>query len=223
MGSTSTSWTVIEAAASGDEQQRRRFVTVYGPVVRAYLQARWTRPAMRQSVEDAAQEVFYDCFREGGALSRADRHRPNRFRAFLHGVTRRVAAAFEARWRKHAHPDLVGSADHESDERSLEEVFDRAWAQAILAEALDRLQRDARASGDGAVRRVELLRLRVHENRPIRDIAAAWEEAPARLHHEYARARKEFLSALKVTLGEHTEGVRAVRDEDVRELLNLLQ
>jgi hypothetical protein len=59
------------------------------------------------------------------------------------------------------------------------------------------LSERAREQADGALRRVELLRLRFREDLPIREIARQWDEDPARLHHEYAKARREFAAALK--------------------------
>ena len=226
MSSTgSTSWTLVEGAAHGDVEQRSRFVEVYTPVVRAYLQARWRDRAQRQELDDAVQEVFFACLRENGALASADRSRPNRFRAFLYGITRNTALKVEDRQRRDAAPrngQRVDLDDLPGHDAPLSSIFDRAWARTILVDALDRQETIAAAAGDGAARRLELLRLRIHEDQPIRDIAAAWNEDAAHLHHEYARARREFLSALKATLADHASGPGSVTDEDVAELLSLL-
>src|SRR5688572_15810602 len=92
-----TRWSMIHGAAQGLGDQQEEFARRYAPVVRAYLLARWARSQRYQDIDDAVQEVFVQCFRAGGALSRADRARPGGFRAFLHGVIRNVSPKIEAR------------------------------------------------------------------------------------------------------------------------------
>ena len=86
-----TCWTLIAGAAAGDRGEQDLFVRHYAPVVRAYLGARWRDHRLRSELDDAAQEVFLECLREGGALSRATPGRPGGFHAFLLGVVRHVA------------------------------------------------------------------------------------------------------------------------------------
>ena len=62
-----TCWTLIRDAGGGDPAARERFARAYLPVVKAYLAARWR--AARHSVEDAAQDVFVECFKNGGLLA----------------------------------------------------------------------------------------------------------------------------------------------------------
>ena len=68
-----TCWTVIEAAAGGKPVERQEFALRYSPVVAAYLKARWRNTPLSQNVEDAAQDVFVECLKPGGAIQRADR------------------------------------------------------------------------------------------------------------------------------------------------------
>src|SRR5262245_30279972 len=89
----STCWTVIHAAATGSTGDRDEFVRHYGPVTRAYLAARWRSSPCLQELDDAVQEVFVECFKEGGVLDRAERGRG--FRPFLYGVVLHVARRFE--------------------------------------------------------------------------------------------------------------------------------
>jgi len=219
----STSQTLIAAATAGNLEAREEFARIYGPVVLAYLNARWKGSTHLAEREDAVQEVFLDCFREDGALARLDPDRPQRFRSYLFGITRNVARHFEARLQRRT---PVGS--EELDERAAplddgpSHAFDRAWAEAILREALARLQASARVKGGRALRRVELLRLRFDAGQPIREIARAWNEAPARVHKQYAQAREDFKGALKATLADHGSVDGRVTDEDLRDLLELL-
>lgn len=62
-------------------------------------------------------------------------------------------------------------------------------------------------SDDRARRRVELLRLRFAEGRPMREIAAAWQADPRQLEYDYDRAREEFTAALhEVVQGDAASG-----------------
>ena len=204
-----TCWTMIRAAAGGDRAARERFGRAYLPVVRAYLAARWRQAA--GDVDDAVQDVFVECFRGGGALEKVEAGRPGGFRAFLLGVARNVARRFEDRRRADGSlPDGVAA-----DETGPAEAFDRAWARALLQQAA-RLQGErASGAGEAARRRVELLRLRFQDGRPIRDIARQWGIEPAKLHHEYAVAREEFRTALREVVAFHHPGAPAADVERI--------
>src|SRR6516165_1405703 len=93
----STCWTVIRAAAAGSPADRDELARRYLGVVRAYLAARWRGSRLWPDLDDAVQEVFVECFRQGGALEAAGAGRVPSFRAFLYGVVRNVARRFESR------------------------------------------------------------------------------------------------------------------------------
>ncbi len=220
----STCWTLIRAAAAGAPRERDDFARRYAPVLRAYLAARWRGSPLRQDLDDAVQDVFVECLRPGGALDRIDPSRGSGFRAFLYGVARNVALRRESRRPRERAADPAAPLDAIADDHSsLSRVFDRAWAKAILREAA-RLQEDrARAAGDAALRRVELLRLRFHEDLPIREVARRWGTDAAVLHHEYAKAREEFRAALLDVVAFHHTGDSASAEEECRKLLALLE
>ena len=90
-----TCWSMIRDAAGGDPAARERFARVYLPVVKAYLAARWR--AAKHDADDAAQDVFVECFRVGGILEKADPERDGGFRTFLLGAVRNVARRHETR------------------------------------------------------------------------------------------------------------------------------
>src|SRR6516225_8788769 len=188
----STCWTVIRAAAEGSPADREELARRYLGVVRAYLAARWRSSAMRRDLDDATQEVFVECFREGGAVQAAGAGRVPSFRAFLYGVVRNVARRFESRPVRAAAP----LPEIPANEESLSRLFERTWAQAIMTEAAQVQRRRAAERGPEAVQRVELLRLRFADNLPIRTIAERWGVAAAGLHRAYAIARQEFKAAL---------------------------
>jgi RNA polymerase sigma-70 factor (ECF subfamily) len=216
----STCWTVIEAAA-GAAAERQEFAQRYGPVVRAYLAARWRSSPRLQDLEDAVQEVFLECFKVGGVLARAERTR-GEFRPFLYGVIRNVALRLErarARAREQQAPDGVDLDGLAGSEEHLSRAFDRAWAKAILREAARRQEQQAESASGAARKRVELLRLRFHEGLPIRDIARRWGADAAALHYEYARARQAFKAALLEVVAFHHPGAPAEVERACAELL----
>jgi RNA polymerase sigma-70 factor (ECF subfamily) len=216
--SESTCWTVIRAAAAGSPADREEVGRRYLGVVRAYLAARWRGSDLRPDLDDAVQEVFVECFRQGGALEAAGAGRVPSFRAFLYGVVRNVARRFESRPKRPAGllPDIP------ANEESLSRLFERTWAQAIMAEAAQLQRRQAAQRGPAAVQRVELLRLRFEENLPIRAIAERWGVPAAELHHSYAQARKEFKAALLEVVAFHCPGSPAEVEEEAASLLRSL-
>jgi RNA polymerase sigma-70 factor (ECF subfamily) len=223
--STSTCWTVLRGAAAGDAAARSEFAARYSPLVRAYLAARWRGSPLIRELDDAAQDVFVECLRHGGALDRADPGRPGGFRAFLYGLVRNVALRAEqgqARRLSREMPAADPGPGAQADESSLSRAFDRAWARAVMREAAERQAERARREGDAALRRVELLRLRFHDGLPVREIARLWSADAASLHHEYARARREFKAALLDVMTFYHPGSPADAERECAELLGLL-
>jgi RNA polymerase sigma-70 factor (ECF subfamily) len=220
----STCWALICGAAAGHRRDRDDFARVYGPLIRAYLTARWRGTPHLANLDDAVQDVFLDCFRDRGVLERCEQERPGGFRAFLYGITRVVALRLErSEGRRIAH--FRGDLDLdqiEHDAPSLSRVFDRAWATTLLREALLELARRAQAEGPEAVRRVELLRARFEEGLPVREIARLWDADAARLHKEYAQARREFRAALLELVALHHPGTAAQVTRKCAELIDLL-
>jgi len=221
----STCWILIRGAAGGRAEDRETFARLYAPVLRGYLGARWRGSPLAGEVEDAVQEVFLECFRGGGALDRVDPDRPGGFRAYLYGVARNIALRWERRAGRRGSHERPGGPDPDEvarDEATLSRAFDRAWTEALLREA-GRLQEErARAAGEEALRRVELLRLRFQDDLPIREIASRWAADPDRLHKEYARARQEFKAALLDVVSFHHPGAPAEIERMCAELLGLL-
>jgi RNA polymerase sigma-70 factor (ECF subfamily) len=221
----STCWTIIEAAAAGGRAEREAFASCYGPAIRAYLAARWRNSARPGDLDDAVQEVFLECLKQGGVLDRAERDRPGGFRAFLYGAARNVARRLETqrcRAREQQPPSVGGLESVQADEDSLSQVFDRAWARSLIREAARRHEQQAAAQGEAAQRRVDLLRLRFHEGLPVRAIAQRWGVNPTPLHREYAKARREFRRVLLETVAFHHPVPEAELERECANLLALL-
>jgi RNA polymerase sigma factor (sigma-70 family) len=220
-----TCWTLIQAAAQGSRRERDQFAQCYLGMVRAYLQARWGSSAYKNLVDDAVQDVFLECFRSDGALCRAEPDKSGTFRAYLYGVVRNVALRIESRQAAERARQHAGASDVDgvvSDESTLSQVFDRAWAKSIMRQAGERHEELARAAGESAERRFELLRLRFEEELPIREIAGQWNIDAAVLHREYRKAREEFRAALLEVVRFHHPGSDAEVDREAAALLALL-
>jgi len=224
--SRATCWTLIRSAAAGDADRRELFARQYESIVRAYLAHRWRGSPLVAELDDVAQEVFVECFRQGGVLDRLRQSEPDSFRGFLHGVTRNVALRCErrlAKLRERQDGTPLDADGVPADDDSLSQVFDRAWALAIVRSAARVQEERAKLAGAKAERRVELLRLRARENLPIRAIAARWNEDAALVHKEYARARREFQAALEEALSFHHPGLTAREIADrSKDILSLL-
>jgi RNA polymerase sigma factor (sigma-70 family) len=208
----------VRAGAGGSPADREELARRYLPVVRAYLSARWRGSTWREHLDDATQEVFVECFRQGGALEAAGAGKIPQFRAFLYGVVRNIARRFESR----SQPAGDSLSDLEAKDPTLSQLFDRTWAESIMVDAA-RLQKSrAVERGAEAVQRVELLRLRFEEDLPIRAIAERWNVEPAKLHHAYAEARQEFREALLAVVAFHSPGSAAELEREATELLQAL-
>lgn len=221
-----TCWTLIHGAARGDAQARADFARRYLSVVRAYVRARWRTPPLCDEVDDVVQDVFVECFKDQGVLANANSDAPGGFRAFLFAAVRNRARAAEARHQRRAPqaPDAV-EADLdllEGDEERLSRVFDRAWAEALMREAAARQAQRAAAEGEAAELRLELLRLRFDEDLSIRKIALRWGVDADHLHHEYAKARREFREALLEVVLFHHPGSASQAELECQRLSALL-
>jgi RNA polymerase sigma-70 factor (ECF subfamily) len=216
---------MIERAAAGDREARSRFGHTYLPVVRSFLEARWRATPLAAEVDDAVQEVFVECLRQNGVLSRADAERGD-LRGLLFGVARNVAARLEERARKRLRQDRdAGSALDAipAREPSLSMVFDREWARTLMRLAGERMRALAENASAGARLRIELLRLRFTEGLPIREIATQWEVDPDAVHRAYAKAREEFRKCLRRIVAEHTVRTEVDLDAEVARVFELLE
>jgi RNA polymerase sigma-70 factor (ECF subfamily) len=221
MPEESTWWTMVRGAAAGDAAARAAFAERYLPAVRAYLAARWRNGPLAGEIEDSTQEVFLECFREGGMLARVEPSRPGGFRGYLYGVVRNVARRAEDR-RSQPAPQPLPEGDLDSGDSSLSRAFDCAWAHGVMRAAGARQTARAAKEGEAALRRVDLLRLRFQEGLPIREIAARWSADPAWVHHEYAKARAEFRAALLEVVSELHPGPPEDVERESAALLGLL-
>ena len=215
---------MIDAAADGDCRQREAFAKCYGFVIRAYLKARWKSLQLYQEVDDAAQDVFAECFRDDGPLDKVERERAGGFRPFLYGVVRNIARRIEQKHvsEKHGRVSGVELDAYPADTPELSKSFEQAWAQAMMRQAADLQKLRAQQQGGESLQRVELLRLRFQHGLPIREIAVKWGVDPAQLHREYAKARNEFREALTEVVALNLPNAQEAVETECRSLLAAL-
>ena len=208
-GSLLTRWSMVQGAVVGDRGAKDRFVETYADTVHRFFVRRWRGTALFDELDDAVQEVFVDCLGDRGALKRFRRHDRDgvvrRFRSFLFGVARTVALRVEERRRRErARLEDGGGASRldalAGDEPTMSRAFDRAWAEAVLRRAAARLHAEARDAGRS--HRVVILELRFRDGLPVREIATRLGEDAARVHHQYAEARKDFERCLRAELAD---------------------
>jgi RNA polymerase sigma-70 factor (ECF subfamily) len=220
-GARSTCWELIRGAAAGDAACCETFAHEYEAPVRAFFAARWRAAQRAQEVDDAVQQVFLECFKERGALAKADAQHASGFRALLYSVARNVALRFEsARAVPGAgvEPDLLPA-----DEVTLSRAFDRAFALMVVREAAGRMREKARLLGDPeAWRRVEMLRLHFEQNQKISAIAESWGVEAKILYRHFEKARAEFEGALLETVALHHRGPPAELRREAAQLASLL-
>ena len=201
-----TCWTLIEDAAAGSAAAREALAGRYLPLVRRALSARWAGGPLAVEIDDAVQEVFVECLRDGGVLERVEVERPDSFRRFLRGVARNVARRIEERRaeRRDRPRSATFHADAWSaDETSFEEAFDREWARSVLREATERLAEAAQSADERARQRVELLRRHYGEGVELAALAREWGQPPRAVYHEAELALAEFEGALKEAVAFH--------------------
>ena len=181
-------------------------------------------PRPHRALDHAAQEVFVECFRQGGALERLEPDRPG---AFAPSSTAWCGSWPSAPSRpgareEQAPPDGYDPRQVAADDTRLSRPS-TAWPGALMAEAAVRHAADAERAGAAAVSRVELLRLRFHDGLPVREIARRRGCDPDAVHREYARARQEFRAALAAVVAFHHPGTPAEVERTCAELLALLK
>lgn len=218
----STCWTLIRGAAHGDSVSTEELVRRYSMVIRGYLQNRWQTTPIAQHLEDACQETFFELFRDQGALQKVDTSGNRPFRSFLFGVVSNVARRIE---QKYARSKTYANTEidvQQPDAESASHLFDRLWAQAIVAQAVTEMRRRAAEQGGVLQLRVELLHLRFFDELPIREIAEKLGIAAAKAHKEYASARNDFRRILREVIAFHNPGNPQAAAAELKEIAAFL-
>ena len=208
MAGETTSWTLILNAAAENSEDRDGFCRRYAPVIHAYLAARWRLPNDHAAVADAAQDVFVQCFKDGGVLDKVDPNRLGGFRAYLFGVVKNVALMAErslARRRERGEDSVLSLDQIECDEATLSQAYDRSWALLVTREAGQLMIRRVAERKDGAVH-ARVLELKYDEGLPPREIVARLGLDVELVYRIVRLSRREFRAALVEVMGGYHPG-----------------
>jgi len=159
-----TDWAELSKAARADEARLDRLVRLYWEPLRIFLAA--TFPALKGQADTLLQDFAEDKFLQEGWLQKADQDR-GRFRDFLKTSLRNFVRNHLNRVEvKRPAISLDELAQELPEPEAASEEFDLAWARAVLAETLRRMEADCKQSGQDQPRRSyiwELFRIRLLE------------------------------------------------------------
>lgn len=190
-------WQLVEAAATGDLGAQAAFSRQFEPLVHRWLWFRWRHTPFKSLIEDAAQDVFVECFRPGGALQHVDRTRCSHgVEAYLRGLVQNVALRVERIEARHFHHRRRAVVQAGTLPRlGSAEQLDRDLMQQRVDAALALLDsEDVRTKSGHSLR--ELLRLHFEGGQPVRAIAQLWDEKVEHVHELRRRACSRFRACL---------------------------
>jgi len=159
-----TDWAELRQAAKADPIPLDRLIRLYWQPLKIYFLS--TFPNLREQADLWLQDFAEDKLLQAGWLARADQDR-GRFRDFLKTSLRNfVLNRLNLASQKNP-PVSLEELEHELPEPpAAAEAFDLAWARAVLAETLRRMEADCKNPGADQPRRGyiwELFRLRLLE------------------------------------------------------------
>ncbi len=205
-----TAWGILQGAKEGHPTERRscleRLVAAYWKPVYCAIRRGWAKT--NEDAKDLTQEFFTTQVLEGVLLDRFDPSRGS-FRAFLKGAlanfmghAARDAARLKRGGGARTIPLDMNDADLEgivpdAATLSAEEVFDRAWARTVLAQALRlaerRLREEGKAEAFEIFRRYDLEG--GEEGQSYAEIGRALGLDADAVKNHLTRARREFRRA----------------------------
>jgi DNA-directed RNA polymerase specialized sigma24 family protein len=159
-----TDWAELGRAAGADDVSLDRLVRLYWQPLRIFLAA--TFPSLKDQADQLLQDFAGDKMIKAGWLRKADQNR-GRFRDFLKTSLRNfVLDRLNQAEVKHPPISLEDLERELPQPDAPSEAFDLAWARAVLAETLRRMESDCRQPGEDQPRRSfiwEMFRLRLLE------------------------------------------------------------
>ena len=146
-----TDWAELGRAADAETVSLDRLIRVYWQPLRIFLLA--TFPSLKDQSDTLLQDFAEDKMLKEGWLRRADQNR-GRFRDFLKTSLRNfVLDRLNRADVKHPAVSLDDLEQELPEAAASEEAFDLAWARAVLAETLRRMEADCRNPGEDQPRR----------------------------------------------------------------------
>jgi hypothetical protein len=173
---------------------------------------------LTEEVDDVEREVFDACFDAAAADVNWTAVSGPSFRHYLLSLVRDAARRVED-FHRREYGDLPAPGADESD---LARRFDLVWARQVMREAATRQKARAMLRGQDAMRRAELLRLRVRHGLDLDAVSRRWKVDPAVLVREERLARGEFDAALREVLAYHCVGDVEAASAEREHLLDAL-
>jgi len=146
-----TDWAELNKAASAEPAPLDRLIRLYWQPLKIYFAA--TFPSLQSQADELLQDFAEDKLLKDGWLGKADQTR-GRFRDFLKTSLRNFVLDRLSRSDVKNPPVSLEELEQEipESEASAEE-FDLAWARAVLAETLRRMEADCKRPGKDQPRR----------------------------------------------------------------------
>lgn len=159
-----TDWAALRRAAQAEQMPLDRLIRMYWQPLRIYFISSF--PNLKDQADLVLQDFAEDKMLQEGWLKKADQSR-GRFRDFLKTSLRNfVLNRLNLKEAKNP-PVSLDDLEHEvAEPQGVAEEFDLAWARAVLAETLRRMEadcKDPRADQPRRGRIWELFRLRLLE------------------------------------------------------------
>jgi RNA polymerase sigma factor (sigma-70 family) len=228
-----TQWTVVLAAGGTPSPESaaalERLCGLYWYPLYAFVRRSGYSPA---DAEDLAQEFFARLL-EHNWIARADPHR-GRFRSFLLMAIKRFLAK---EWEKAKTlkrggqvrfvPLLSGTAETRysqelADTSTPEQIFEKQWALAVLAEVLNRLRAEYTRDGKASLfEALEPCLIGKRETHPYAALAARLRISEAAVKMAVHRLRERYREYLKEEIGQSVVSPAEV-DEELRHLFRVL-
>ncbi len=228
-----TQWTAVVAAGSKPSAESaaalEQLCAVYWYPLYAFVRRSGYAPA---DAEDLTQEFFARLL-EHNWIAAADPAK-GRFRSFLLMVMKRFMAK---EWEKarclkrggqvrFVAPPLETAEgryrQEPADTRTAEQVFERHWALALLAEVLKGLRQEYAAEGKaGLFAALEPCLIGKDEAQPYADLAAQLRMSEGAVKMAACRLRERYRECLKEEIG-HTVASRDEVEEELRHLFRVL-
>jgi RNA polymerase sigma-70 factor (ECF subfamily) len=159
-----TDWAELGRATEADAPCLDRLIRLYWQPLKIFLMA--TFPGLKQQADTLLQEFAEDKLLQDGWLRKADQNR-GRFRDFLKTSLRNFVLDRLNRAEAKNPPISLEELEQEPPPPAApSEAFDLAWAQAVLAETLRRMEADCKKPGEDQPRRSyiwEMFRIRLLE------------------------------------------------------------
>lgn len=225
-----TDWADLGKAAAAEPAPLDRLVRVYWQPLKVYLLA--TFPNLHNQADTLLQDFAEDKLLQEGWLRKADQNR-GRFRDFLKTSLRNfVLNRLDLRENKNP-PVPLDDLEHELPEpQAATEAFDLAWARAVLAETLRRMEADCKDPKADQPRRSyiwEMFRLRITEPALNDTTPPAYDElierfglkSPMDASNTLLSAKRIFKAHLSLVIKEYA-GKDAATAAEIQEIENFL-